>query len=61
MDISFILLKANHQVNLGAPGILGIWGEGIFIFRELVSTDNYFRAAGEQAHSLGNLGSPAKK
>ena len=26
-----------------------------------MSTGNYFRGAGEQAHSLGDLGSPAKK
>ena len=43
----------------GAPGALGIWGE--FIFRELGSTGKYFRGAGEQAHSFGDFGSPAKK
>ena len=43
------------------PGVLGIWGEGLFIFRELGSTANYFRGAGEQAHTFGNLGSTAKK
>ena len=47
---------------MGAPpGVLGIWGEWLFIFRELGSTCNYFRGAGEQAHSFGVLGSPAKK
>ena len=45
----------------GPPGVLGIWGEGLFIFRELGSTANYFRGAGEQAHILGDLGSTAKK
>ena len=45
----------------GPPGVLGIWGEGLFIFRELGSTVNYFRGAGEQAHSFGELGSTAKK
>ena len=46
----------------GAPtGVLGIWGEGLFIFRELGSTANYFRGAGEQAHTFGDLGSTAKK
>ena len=33
-------------------GVLGIWGEGLFIFRDL---------AGEQAHTFGDLGSTAKK
>ena len=43
------------------PGVLGIWGEGLFIFRELGSTANYFRGAGEQAQTFGDLGSTAKK
>ena len=46
---------------LWPPGVLGIWGEWLFIFRDLGSTGNYFRGAGEQAHSFGDLGSPAKK
>ena len=46
---------------MGPPGVLGIWGEWLFIFRDLGSTGNYFRGAGEQAHSFGDLGSPAKK
>ena len=46
---------------LAPPGVLGIWGEGLFIFRELGSTANYFRGAGEQAHTFGDLGSTAKK
>ena len=45
----------------GPPGVLGILGERLFIFRDLGSTGNYFRGAGEQAHSFGDLGSPAKK
>ena len=44
----------------GASGVLGIWGEGLFIFRELGSTGNYFLGAGEQAHGFRDLGSPAK-
>ena len=44
----------------GPPGVLGIWGEGLFIFRELGSTANYFRGAGEQTHTFGDLGSTAK-
>ena len=46
---------------VGPPGVLGILGEWLFIFRDLGSTGNYFRGAGEQAHSFGDLGSPAKK
>ena len=48
---------------LGPPGVLGILGEGLFIFRELGSTANYLRGAGEQAHTctFGDLGSTAKK
>ena len=30
---------------VGPPGVLGIWGEWVFIFRELGSTGNYFRGA----------------
>ena len=45
----------------GPPGVLGILGEGLFIFRELGSTAEYFRGAGEQAHTFGDLGSTAKK
>ena len=43
------------------PGVLGIWGEGLFIFRELGSTAIYFRGAWEQAHTFGDLGSTTKK
>ena len=46
---------------MGPPGVLGIWGEWLFIFRDLGSTGNYFRGAGELAHSFRDLGSPAKK
>ena len=45
----------------GPPGVLGIWGERLFIFRKLGSTANYFRGAGEQAHTFGDLGSTPKK
>ena len=45
----------------GPPGVLGIWGEWLFIFRDLGSTGNYFRGAGETAHSFEDIGSPAKK
>ena len=43
------------------PGVLGIWGEWLFVFRELGSTGQYFKGAREQAHNLGDLGSLAKK
>ena len=46
---------------MGPQGVLGIWGEWLFIFRELGSTGNYFRGAREQAHNFGDLGSLAKK
>ena len=47
--------------NVVPPGVLGIWGEWLFIFRELGSTGNYFRGAREQAHNFGDIGSLAKK
>ena len=46
---------------VGPPGVLGIWGEWLFIFRELGSTVYYFWGALEQGHNLGDLGSLAKK
>ena len=45
----------------GPPGVLGIWGEWLFIFRELGSTGNYLRGAREQVHNFGDLGSLDKK
>ena len=47
--------------NSPPPGVLGIWGEWLFIFRELGSTGNCFRGAREQAHNFGDIGSLAKK
>ena len=47
--------------NTGPPGVLGIWGEWLFIFRELGIIGNYFRGAREQAHNFGDIGSLAKK
>ena len=46
---------------MGPPGVLGIWGEWLFIFMELGSTGNYFRGAREQAHNFVDLGRLAKK
>ena len=48
-------------MNNGPPGVLGIWGEGLFIFRELGSTGNYLGGAWEQTHTFGDSGSTAKK
>ena len=47
---------------VGPPGVSGIWEEieWLFIFMDLRSTGNYFKGNGEQAHSFGDLGSPAK-
>ena len=52
---------SNKDVDKGPPGALTILGECLFIFRDLGSTGNYFKEAGEQAHSFGDLGSPTKK
>ena len=38
-----------------APRIFGSLGAGLVIFRELGSTGNYFRGAGEQAYTLGDF------
>ena len=46
---------------MGPPGVLGIWGEWLFILRDLGSNGNYFQGFGEQAHSFGDLGSPTEK
>ena len=39
---------------LGPQGVLGIWEERLFIFRELRRTGTYFRGAGVQGHSFGD-------
>ena len=54
-------VEENNITGGAPPGVLGIWGEGLFIFRELGSTANYFEGAGEHAHTFGDLGSTAKK
>ena len=46
---------------MGPPGVLGIWGEWLFIFRDLGSTGDYLRGAREQAHNFGDIRSLAKK
>ena len=52
--------KSHAPLKVGPPGILGIWGEWLFIFRELGSISNYFQGFGEQAHSFGDSRSLAK-
>ena len=62
--VSNVFLLMFELVNIqivGAPVVLGIWGEGLIIFRELGCTAYYFRGAGEQAHTFGDLGSTTKK
>ena len=49
-----MLCRLAEAILMGPPWVLGIWGEGLFIFRELGSTANYFRGAGEQAHTFGD-------
>ena len=49
------------EINTGAPGVWGSWGEGLFIFRELGCTGNYFRDLGSKLIVWGIFGSPAKK
>ena len=44
-----------------APRDLGDPGRMAFFFGKLGSIGNYFQGFGEQAHSFGDLGSPAKK
>ena len=46
--------------SIGAPGVLGIWGEWQFISKELRSTGNYFRGAREQACNFGDYGALPK-
>ena len=50
------------QAYYWAPMGFGDLGRMVIYFqRDLGSTGNYFQGFGEQAHSLGDLGSPAKK
>ena len=51
----------SRAINIGAPRGFGICGEWLFIFRELVSTGNYFKGSGGQAYHFVDLGGPAKK
>ena len=62
---SMVHLRFIHFVksvsDMGPPGVLRIWREGLFIFRELGSTGNYFHAFGEQVHSFLGFRDPCKK
>ena len=57
---NFVILF-NSTTNGGSPGFFGIWGEGLFIFRELRSTGNYFRGAREQPHNFRESYTKVKK
>ena len=54
------VFKCTFEPPRGGGGEVS-WGEGLFIFRELWSTGNYFMGAGEQGHNFGDLGSTAEK
>ena len=56
---SINVMQQSACLIIGPPGALGIWGECLFIFRELGSTGIYFRGAREQAHNFGDIGSLA--
>ena len=61
-DLVLHCLSMSHKKDARVPpGVLGIWGEWLFIFWDLGSTGNYFKGSREQAHSFVDLGSPAKK
>ena len=61
LTTNFQSCKGAVMSSLGPPGVLGIWEEWLFIFRELGSTGNYFRGARDQAYNFGDIGSLAKK
>ena len=58
----YVCMHAYLWTYVWAPGVLGIWEEGLFILfsGSWGSTGNYFKGAGEQAHDFRDLGSPAK-
>ena len=60
MYIIVLLSSRLGKRKVGPPGVLGIWGDWLFIFRELGSTGNYLRGAREQANNFGDKGSLAK-
>ena len=56
-----ILRMYMNLSSVGPQCFLDIWGEMLLISRELGSTDNNVRGAGEQAQSFGDLDNPANK
>ena len=60
-DMYRTILTLTCDLVSGPPGVLGIWREWLFIFREMGSTGNYFRGAREQANNFGDIGNLAKK
>ena len=48
------------EINTGAPRGLESWGEGLYIFRELGCTGNYFRDLRSKLIFLGILGALQK-
>ena len=56
-----ITLHFTRVFTVGAPGVLGIWGECLFIFRELGSTGIFLGDLGSNLIILGDIGSLAKK
>ena len=59
--MALAVLKDIKMYSFGPPGVLGIWGEWLFIFKELGSTGNYFRGAREQAQNFGDKKKQKKK
>ena len=55
-------LAARHylEINMGPSRILGSWGEGLYIFRELGCSGNYFRDLRSKLIVLGILGALQK-
>ena len=54
-----VMIFCRHII--GPPMGFGDLGRMAIYFRELGCTGNYCQGFGEQAHSFGDLGSPAKK
>ena len=48
------------EINTGSQGVWGSWGEGLYIFRELGCTSNYFRDLRSKLIFLGILGALLK-
>ena len=49
----FVILSTSAAL----PGVLGIWGEGSFIFRDFGKWAINFQGSGEQAKNFGVFGS----